>query len=119
MRRVLVESPFTGDVERNIRYLTECMRDCISRNEAPFASHMMYTQVLDDDIPSERLLGIRAGFAWGAAADATVVYNDLGMTQGMKRGVENAEISDRPVEYRSLPGWAAIQEGLPKSARSG
>lgn len=50
MRRVIVESPYAGDIERNMRYLRACLADCLRRGEAPFASHAIYTQpgVLDD-----------------------------------------------------------------------
>jgi len=108
MRRVIVESPYAGDVERNLAYLRACLRDCLARGEAPFASHALYTQpgILDDGIPGERDLGIAAGLRWGEAADATVAYVDLGVSRGMALGVASAERCGRPVEYRTLPAWA-------------
>lgn len=39
MRRVIIESPYHGNVERNLRYLRACLRDSLLRGEAPFASH--------------------------------------------------------------------------------
>lgn len=107
MRLVVIESPYRGDIPRNLRYLRACMADCLARGEAPYASHALYTQpgVLDDDEPEQRELGIRAGFAWRPAADATVVYTDLGMSSGMVAGVADAESLGQPVEARSLPGW--------------
>lgn len=106
MRLVIIESPYAGDVERNLRYLRACMRDCLLRGEAPFASHALYTQpgVLDDLIPGERDLGMRAGFVWGRKADCTVVYADLGISDGMRRGIEEADLQNRPVHYRRI-GW--------------
>lgn len=115
MRRVIIESPYAGDVERNLRYLRACMADCLARGEAPFASHGLYTQpgVLDDTKPEERKLGIEAGFAWRGAADATVVYTDLGGSRGMDLGIKAAErlyVQTRgahAIEYRELGGeWA-------------
>ena len=107
MRLVLIESPFAGDVERNLAYLRAAMRDCLLRGEAPFASHALYTQpgVLDDDKAEERALGIEAGLAWGARADATVVYVDRGISSGMQQGIARAHAEGRPVERRTLPGW--------------
>ncbi len=101
---VIVESPFAGDVEKNIVYARACMRDCLKRGEAPYASHLLYTQegVLDDQITEERSLGIEAGLAWGEAADKTVVYTDRGISGGMQMGVERAKLIGRPVEYRKL-----------------
>lgn len=107
MRKVIVESPYAGDVERNTRYARAAMHDCLMRGEAPYASHLLYTQpgVLDDDVPEERTLGIEAGLVWGEAAEATVMYTDLGVSGGMKLGEERARAAGRPVEYRTLPGW--------------
>lgn len=105
--RVLIESPFAGEVERNVRYLRAALRDCLIRQEAPFASHGLYTLpgVLDDTDPLERELGIEAGLAWGATADITAVYTDLGISEGMKRGIERAYHEGRPVTHRSLLDW--------------
>lgn len=104
MQRVILESPFAGDMGKNIAYAKACMRDCLKRGEAPFASHLLYAQdgILDDNISGERQLGIEAGLCWGEAADKTVVYQDLGISEGMKVGIEQAEKADRVVEYRKI-----------------
>lgn len=104
MKRVIVESPFAGDVERNIAYARLCLRDCLLKGEAPIASHLLYTQpnVLDDKVPDERNLGIAAGLMWGCVAEATIVYTDYGMSNGMRLGVQRAESEGRSVEYRKL-----------------
>lgn len=114
MKRVVIESPYAGDVEHNLRYLRAAMHDCIKRGESPYASHALLTQegVLDDKNPIERETGIQAGFAWREVADLTVVYTDLGITRGMKYGIVDAENKGRPIEYRSLgaigrpSGWS-------------
>ncbi len=105
MRLVIIESPYAGDVERNLRYLRACMRHCLMRGEAPYASHGLYTQpgVLDDDDPDERHQGILGGFAWRAVAELTVVFTDLGISSGMQYGIDHAIEQGRPVEYRTLP----------------
>lgn len=107
MRRVILESPYAGNVERNTEYAKAAMLDCLGRGESPLASHLLLTQVLNDDVPTQRQLGIDAGLAWGAAAHATVVYTDLGVSHGMAQGIGDARHHGRPVEYRSLAGWSA------------
>ena len=104
MRLVIVESPFAGEVEANIAFARACMLDCLRRGEAPFASHMLYPQVLDDLDPEERRQGIEAGLAWGEQAEATVVYTDRGTSAGMELGIERARKVGRPVEFRTLGG---------------
>jgi predicted phosphoribosyltransferase len=110
MRLVIVESPYAGDLKRNREYARAALADCIRRGEAPFASHLLYTQpgVLRDEEPTERLRGILAGLAWGRVADATVVYVDLGVSKGMEMGIQAAVDAGRLVENRSLPLWAPV-----------
>ena len=105
MRRVILESPYAGDVEGNLAYARLCVRDCLLRGEAPIASHLLYTQpgILDDLIPEERRLGINAGLAWGPVAEATVVYTGRGISKGMWQGIEGAWSENRPIHVRTLP----------------
>ncbi len=105
VKRVVIESPFTGDVEKNTRFLRACLRDSLQRGEAPYASHGLYTQpgVLDDLNPREREQGIEAGFAWRTIADATVVYTNLGISMGMNFGIQHAKDNGVPIFYRKLP----------------
>ena len=104
MRRVILESPYAGDINQNTIYARACMHDCLMRGEAPFASHLLYTQpgVLRDKNDKERALGIEAGLAWGKVAEATVVYIDHGISAGMRQGIKRAELEGRPVERRVL-----------------
>ena len=80
------------------------MLDSLRRGEAPFLSHLLYPQVLNEDKPQERKQGIEAGLAWGEAAEKTAVYVDRGVTPGMALGIHRARICGRPIEYRSLEG---------------
>jgi hypothetical protein len=104
MRRVILESPYAGDVEANIEYARACLKDCLARSEAPIASHLIYTQVLDDTVPEERKLGISAGLAWCEVADAMVVYTDREISRGMANGIMAAKDAGLPIEYRKLYG---------------
>jgi hypothetical protein len=113
MRLVIVESPYAGDIARNVAYARAAVRDCLLRGEAPIASHLLYTQpgILDDAVPAERALGIQAGLLWGEHAEATVVYADLGISRGMEFGIIAAEKAGRVVEERTIgsswTGWGA------------
>ena len=120
-RRVIIETPFAGNIGRNIRYTRACMRDClINHNEIPFASHLLYTQggILNDNDARERNLGIESGLVWAEFAETSVVYTDLGISGGMKLGIETAEKKGRKVEYRTLgEDWEKeSQELLNKSS---
>lgn len=107
MRRVILESPYAGDIERNVKYARACLRDSLLRGEAPIASHLLYTQpgVLQDEIPAERQHGIDAGLAWREVAEATVVYIDLGTSRGMEYGISAALQAGLIIETRTLGDW--------------
>lgn len=104
MRLVILESPYAGEVELNVLYARNCVRDSLMRGEAPIASHLLYTQpgILKDDVPEERQWGIDAGLAWRKVAEASVVYIDRGVTSGMRHGMAAAEAAGIPVEIRRL-----------------
>jgi len=103
VRKVSIESPLKPigrhgsseedhkrEYEENVAYARAAMLDCIQRGEAPFASHLLYTQVLDDAEADERKTGMRAGMHIGDAMDARVVYIDLGVSVGMRAAITRA-----------------------------
>ena len=104
IRCVIIESPYVGEIEKNEEYARRCVADCLNRGEAPFASHLLYTQkgILRDDVPTEREWGIAAGLTIGDRMDATVVYTNFGISDGMATGIDRADYNNRPVEYRKL-----------------
>lgn len=108
MKLVVIESPLGAPdrllIEDNKRYARTCVRDSLRRGEAPYASHLFFDhpEILDDLKPEEREKGMKAGFAWGRAAETVAIYVDRGISQGMmlgfERGIENgAEIVVRSV----------------------
>lgn len=116
MRKVIVESPYKAKTFLgrwlNVRYARKCVRHSLLLGEAPYASHLFYTQpgILNDSNAQERLWGIEAGLLWGKDAEATVVYMDRGVSQGMMYGIEAAKKVGRPIECRSLKKPARIFE---------
>lgn len=106
MKLVIIESPYkakgTATTEELVEYARACMKDAISRGEAPYASHLLLTQVLDDTNIDERKLGIEIGLKWGQKADKTVVYIDYGISPGMRQGINRAKEEGRMIEYRQI-----------------
>ncbi len=102
--RVVIESPFAGDVDRNIDYARKCLRDSLLRGEYPIASHLLYTQdgVLNDNIPEERKHGIDAGLEWLDVAEKHIFYIDYGMSSGMKYAEEFSQNVGKNIEYRKI-----------------
>lgn len=102
MNLIVIESPYAGDKEENIKYAIECMKDSLSRGESPYASHLLFTRFMNDDIPEERKMGIEAGFEWHSVADVVAVYVDLGISGGMIQGIFNAQMRNKPIVFRSI-----------------
>ena len=109
-RFVDVETPYAGESEeqirRNLLYARACVRDSLVRGEIPFASHLFFTQpgILDDNILEERNMGINAGkdLIESLPGVVTIVYQDLGISNGMRYGIDRAIKNGRSVEYREL-----------------
>lgn len=109
MQLVIIESPYAPtdlvSVEEHVDYARACMKDSLLRGEAPYASHLLYTQdgVLDDTVPEEREKGILAGFAWKHSPNVlTVFYTDYGYSSGMKMAIEYCRKNNLQYELRSL-----------------
>lgn len=112
MKRVIIESPmFTrvdgtrctpAEVARNVRYLKRATLDSLRRGEAPFASCLIYPQVLDDATPEERKLGIEAGLAWAGGAHGVAFYADHGLSDGVAQGLARHEANGIDVDRRYI-----------------
>lgn len=130
LRRVVLESPFAGQGRtqkqrlaarsRNERYARAALYDCLIRGEAPIASHLLHTQVLDDDVPAHRRMGIDAVLAWTPVADLSVFYVDLGWSSGMSKARDRCVALRFPFEERTLPLelWVKFGIGEPQSTKA-
>lgn len=104
-RLVIIESPYAGDVERNVAYARAAMRHSLALGEFPLASHLLYTQpgILDDNVPGERALGIEAGLAWRDVAARAVFYVNLGWSGGMLAARSIYDSDHFPYIERTIP----------------
>lgn len=107
MRLVIVESPYAATPYRTLaqhrEYLLAALADCFRRGESPMASHHLYPEILKDEDPYERELGIMAGMAWGAHCDLVAVYSQLGVSSGMSQAIAHYKAAGKPLEWRGVP----------------
>ena len=102
---VVIVSPCSGDDvnrEFNRQYAIECLDHSLRNGEYPFASHLLYTQVLDDNDEEQRAAGIAAGHAWMSVSNTVAVYTDRGISQGMMADIEKASELGKRIEFRSF-----------------
>lgn len=100
---VVIVSPYSGDVEANVAYARECMRESLKRGEEPYAQHLLLPQVLDDTVPGERSRGMEVGWAWMERADLVAVYVNKGISDGMMQDIQAASQMKKEIEFRELP----------------
>lgn len=100
--RVVIESPYSGDVERNVKYARRALLHSLQLGETPFASHLLYTQVLDDNIPEERERGLLCNLVWLKVAEKVVFYTDYGWSEGMEFAFKWSEAELKPFEIRKI-----------------
>lgn len=106
MALVVICSPLRAatpdEVEKNKAYAREALRNSLLRGEAPFASHLLYTQVLSDEIPEERAAAITAAHQVIMRAERLAVYIDRGVTDGMKDEIRIASVSGVRIVFRTM-----------------
>src|SRR5215475_4313700 len=106
MRRIILESPLRGkdqaECDANLQYARDCLLHSLRMGEAPLASHLLYAQVLDDLKEDERELGMNAGWTWIPHAQYMVIYQDRGISVGMRRAIALAKEIKLPIQYRNI-----------------
>lgn len=124
MKLVYIESPFKDEnwkaTRRNVLYARVCVRDSLLRGEAPYASHLFFTQtgILNDTVEAERQLGISAGQTLGDKFDLRAVYEDFGISKGMQYGIERALKLGQPIEHRTLSVIMDLDEAVRQMAEA-
>lgn len=110
---VFIESPYSGDIDRNVRYLMLCKLDSMVRGEMPCSSHCDMTQhpaKLDyyvSDYEDEwdiynREQAIEISQSLRSMCEKTLFYTDLGLSRGMKEGIEFCKENDIKYEMRKI-----------------
>lgn len=100
-KTVILESPFAGDVKNNVEYAKKLIHDLAYQGFAPSASHLLYTQMLDDTKEFDRRLGIDKGLDYAHNRDS-IIGIDRGISNGMKYGYQRAINENRSVTFFTL-----------------
>ena len=100
---VYIASPYAGDVETNVRFAKAACRYAIGQGAMPVAAHLLYPQIISDDIPEEREAGLRMGLRVLEACDEIWLCGGR-ITQGMRVELATAESFELPVRrIRKIP----------------
>jgi len=112
---VIIESPFSGDIDKNIRYAQQAMNHSRENGEIPIVPHLMWTQhhlapnyFVSDydakftikncgrDVSLEQIKVLRR------LANKVIFYVDNGYSSGMKLALEHCKEENIQYEERTL-----------------
>lgn len=97
---VYICSPYTGDVDANVKNARRYCRFTVDKGYIPIAPHLLFTQFLNDDNPKERQLGIFFGNAVMSKCSEVWVFGDR-ISDGMKAEIKRAKRKNYPLRYFS------------------
>jgi len=86
---IFVESPYSGDVTRNLKYARRAMEHVIKSGHIPIVTHLLWTQVMDDTDPTQRALALKMCEALRFVCDEVWFFNDYGISDGMERAKDD------------------------------
>src|SRR5262245_30775558 len=113
----LVISPYRGDqpgmLELNKAYLNVAIRDAVIRGYSPVATHKMFTESLNDNDPTERILGMQQRDTFMRVSEGGWVNTDLEVSNGMKEDIEALKKRGIPVDYVYLYGEKKNAQSAP------
>lgn len=98
---VFICSPFAGNVAVNVDKAKRYMRLAIQRGTIPFAPHLLYPQVLNDGVESERELGLAFGLAMLCRCDELWVFGEH-ISPGMEGEIALAKKRKMPIRHFNL-----------------
>ena len=94
---VYIASPLSGDVEKNLDFARQACLSAMAQGVTPFAPHLLYPQMLDDNDPVQRELGMKMGNQMLALCDELWLCGDR-ISSGMASEMKLAEELDIPVQ---------------------
>ena len=96
--KVYVISRYAGNVKANTTNAIRYCRYVISQQRIPVASHLLYPQILNDDSPNEREIGLLFGQALLALCDEVWVFGS-DFSSGMLAEIEEAKRLNKKIKF--------------------
>ena len=96
-RKVYVASKYAGDVDANVAAVITYCRRVVNEGHMPVASHLLYPQILNDNVPEERELGLLFGLALLRMCDEVWVFGTI--SPGIAQEIEEARRLKKQIRY--------------------
>lgn len=97
---VFICSPLAGDIEGNLENVRRYSKFAVREGAIPFAPHLLYPQILDEEDKSQRNLGIFFGLVVMGKCDQLWVFGDH-ISSGMNVEIMKAKKRGMPIRYFS------------------
>lgn len=98
--KVYIISRYAGDIENNVKAAIRYCRFAIDKHKMPVASHLLYPQIMDDNILEEREIGMMYGLALLAVCDEVWCFGK-DLSSGMTLEINEAKRLKIPIKYFS------------------
>lgn len=98
---VYIASPLSGDTETNLYFARQACLNAMAQGVTPFAPHLLYPQLLDDNDPAQRELGMKMGNQMLGMCDELWLCGDI-ISPGMAAEKRLAAELDIPVRRVSM-----------------
>ena len=95
---VYICSPYSGDVERNVKAAQGYCRHAVDKGCIPIAPHLLFPQFLQEDKPRERMLGLLFGNALMSKCAEVWVFGSH-ITPGMEVEIKRARWKNIRLRY--------------------
>ena len=98
---VYIASPYSGDIETNVRRAQGYCRFAVTKNRIPIAPHLHYPQFMDDSDKEQRELGLFFALVLLGKCDELWIFGDR-VSNGMSQEIKKAEKRGIPIRRFSF-----------------
>lgn len=95
---VYICSPYSGDIENNIKKARDFCRFALDQGQIPLAPHLMFPQFMKDADPAERELAIFMDIVLMGKCSEVWVLNER-ISEGMEIEITKAKLRRQKVRY--------------------
>jgi len=111
MKLIYVASPYRGDAAQNRAYAKQACRYVARQEQAFCAPHLLYPEILNDNDPAERQLGLEMGLEALSRCDELWCFGPV-ISDGMHMELAEAERLCLPVRRIVTLEQPASQLGM-------
>lgn len=95
---VYICSPYSGDIDINVKKARAFCRFALEKNCIPLAPHLLFPQFMDDDIPQERELAMFMNMVLLGKCNELWVFGDT-ISKGMAEEIAKAKKRKQLIRY--------------------